>query len=178
MEYRGHRASDAEAIERLVVAAFSASEGEEEGRQIGHLVRDLIAGTGDRDLYGFVAVDREAVAGAIFCSRLTFERDVEVFLLSPVAVHPDWQGVGIGQALITHGLRTLKDRGVQVVTTYGDPAFYGKVGFRPLSEEVIAAPVALSQPEGWLGRSLTEEAIEPIPGRCSCVEALNDPAYW
>lgn len=178
MEYRDHRASDAEAIERLVVAAFSASEGEEEGRRIGHLVRDLIAGTGDRDLYGFVAVDRKVFVGAIFFSRLIFERDIEVFLLSPVAVRPDWQGKGIGQALITHGLRALKDRGVQVVTTYGDPAFYGKVGFQPLSEEVIAAPAALSQPEGWLGQSLTEGPIKPVPGGCSCVDALKDPAYW
>lgn len=178
MEYRDHRASDAEAIERLVVVAFSAAEGEEEGRRIGRLVRDLIAGTANRDLYGFVAVDREAVVGAIFFSRLTFERDIEIFLLSPVAVHPDWQGKGIGQALISHGLRALKDRGVQVVTTYGDPAFYGKVGFQPLSEEVLAAPVPLSHPSGWLEQSLTGESIEPISGGCRCVKALNDPVYW
>jgi predicted N-acetyltransferase YhbS len=86
--------------------------------------------------------------------------------------------MGIGQALIAHGLQEMEERGVEVVTTYGDPAFYSKVGFHPLSQDVIEAPYELSQPEGWLGQSLSQDAIEPIPGHCSCVKALDDPAYW
>jgi putative acetyltransferase len=178
MEYRAYGAGDAEAVERLFVDVFSASEGEEEGRRIGDLVRQLMATTPARDLEGFVAAHRGGIVGAIFFSRLTVEQDMEVFLLSPVAVGTDWQGQGIGQALITHGLGVLREQGVQVVTTYGDPAFYAKVGFEPVSEDVIAPPVALSQPEGWLGQSLTGEMPRSIPGRCRCVEALNDPVYW
>ena len=157
---------------------FSSSEGEQQGSLIGKLARDLIAGTDPRDLHGFVAVDGKHIVGAIFFSRLTFEKAVEAFILTPVAVHTEHQGQGIGQALITHGLREMKKRGVGVVATYGDPAFYSKVGFHPLSRDVIAAPLPLSQPEGWLGQSLTDEPIEKIPGPCSCVKALDDPAYW
>jgi putative acetyltransferase len=80
--------------------------------------------------------------------------------------------------LITHGLQELKKRGVRIVTTYGDPAFYSKVGFHPLSQELIEAPLELSHPEGWLGQSLTNASIEPIPDRCSCVKALNHSVYW
>jgi predicted N-acetyltransferase YhbS len=157
---------------------FSRSEGEQEGALIGNLAKQLMANTDSRDLYGFVAVDGEQVVGAIFFSRLTFEKDIDVFILAPVAVHTEHQGMGIGQALITHGLREMKKRGVRVVTTYGDPTFYSRVGFHPLPQNMIEAPFELSQPEGWLGRSLTDDSIEKIPGRCSCVKALDNPAYW
>jgi predicted N-acetyltransferase YhbS len=64
------------------------------------------------------------------------------------------------------------------VTPYGDPSFYAKVGFDPLSQDLIAAPLELSQPKGWLGQSLTDDARETIPGDSTCVKALDDPAYW
>jgi predicted N-acetyltransferase YhbS len=179
MEFRPHKPSDASAIEGLFISVFTRSEGEKEGVLIGKLVKDLIASTDSQDLYGFVAVDREQIIGAIFFSRLTFkQRDIDVFILAPVAVHSDHQGKGIGKALITHGLGEMKESGVIFVITYGDPAFYSKVGFRPLSQDVVAAPLELSQPEGWLGQSLTDGPIEAIPGPCSCVQALDNPAYW
>jgi predicted N-acetyltransferase YhbS len=178
MEFRSHQPTDSLAIESLFVSVFSKSEGEQEGALIGNLAKELIASTSSRDLYGFVAVSGEQLVGAIFFSRLTFEKDIGVFILAPVAVDTEHQGMGIGQALITHGLRELKKTGVRIVTTYGDPAFYSKVGFQPLSQDMIEAPFALSQPEGWLGQSLTADSIKPIPGRCSCVKALDNRAYW
>lgn len=165
-------------MEKLFVSVFSNAENEREGTLIGNLAKELIASTDSRDLYGFVAVDEEQLIGALFFSRLRFEKDIEAFILAPVAVQTEYQGKGIGQALITHGLRELRKRGVRVVITYGDPVFYSKVGFRPLSQDVIQAPLELSQPEGWLGQSLTDDSIGPIPDRCSCVKALDNPAYW
>ena len=178
MELRSHKPTDSSAIETLFCSVFSDSEGEQEGALIGKLAKELVASTDSRDLYGFVALDEERMVGAIFFSRLIFEKGIDAFILAPVAVATEYQGRGIGQALITHGLRELKKRGVEIVTTYGDPAFYSKVGFQPLSRDVIEAPLALSQPEGWLGQSLTADSIKPIPGRCSCVKALDNPAYW
>lgn len=178
MEFRASQLTDSAAIENLFVSVFCNSEGEKEGALIGKLAKDLIASTDSRDLYGFVAVDGEQVVGALFFSRLTFEKYIDAFILAPVAVHTEYQGMGIGQSLITHGLREMKKKGVRVVTTYGDPAFYSKVGFHPLSQDMIEAPHELSQPEGWLGQSLSEDSLEPIPGRCSCVKALENPAYW
>ena len=178
MEYRAHKSSDSLVIETLFIAVFANSEGEQEGALIGKLVKELIASTDNRDLYGFVAVSEEQMVGTIFFSRLTFEKDIDVFILSPVAVHTDHQGMGIGQALITHGLHEIKKKGIVFVTTYGDPAFYSKVGFHQLSQDMIEAPLELSQPEGWLGQSLSDDSIETIPGHCSCVKALDNPVYW
>ena len=178
MDFRDHKPSDSPAVEDLFVSVFSKSEGEEEGALIGNLVKEMIASTDSRDLYGFVAVDGKQIVGAIFFSRLSFQKVIDVFILAPVAVHSDHQGMGIGRALITHGLQEMQRRGASFVTTYGDPSFYSRVGFHPISQDAIAAPLELSQPEGWLGQSLTGDAIETIPGRCTCVKALDNPAYW
>lgn len=178
MEFRAYTPGESSAIESLFVSVFTKSEDEREGALVGNLAKELIATTDSRDLYGFVAVEGGQMVGAIFFSRLTFEKDIDVFILAPVAVHTEYQGMGVGRELIIHGLRGLKKRGARVVTTYGDPAFYSKVGFHPLSRNMIEAPFELSQPEGWLGQSLTDDSIAPIPGRCSCVKALDNPAYW
>ena len=178
MEFRPHKQNDSSAIESLFVSVFTKSDGEVEGALIGNLSKELIAETDERDLYGFVAVDRDQIIGSIFFSRLTFESDVEVFILAPVAIHSDDQGKGIGQRVINHGLRALKDKGVRLVITYGDPRFYSKVGFHPISQDAIRAPLELSQPEGWLGQTLIGDLIEAVPGSCSCVKALNNPVYW
>ena len=178
MEFRLYKPSDSSAIEDLFVSVFTESEGEQEGALLGNLVKELIASTESRDLYGFVAVDMEQIVGAVFFSRLTFERDIDVFILSPVAVHADHQGKGIGKALIRHSLQEMKKTGVRLVTTYGDPTFYSKVGFHPLSPDTVQPPLELSLPQGWLGQSLTDDPIEAIPGRCTCVKALDNPVYW
>jgi predicted N-acetyltransferase YhbS len=178
VEYRAYTSCDSPNIENLFVSVFTDSEGKQEGTLIGKLVKDLLTSTNKRDLYGFIAIRKEQIVGAIFFSRLSFERDIEAFILSPVAVHTDYQGMGIGQALITHGLQEMKKRAVMFVTTYGDPAFYSKVGFHHLSQDMIEAPFELSQPEGWLGQSLSDTSIDTALGHCSCVKAFNNPAYW
>jgi len=178
MEFRSLGPNDVSMIEELFVSVFSKSEGEREGALIGCLANELIAGTNSQDVLGFVADDWERIVGAIFFSRLTFNRPLEAFILAPVAVHSDHQGEGIGQALIAHGLNELKLKGVSFVATYGDPAFYSKVGFHVISEDAIRPPHKLSQPEGWLGQSLTDDSLETISGHCSCVKALDNPVYW
>lgn len=54
--------------------------------------------------------------------------------LAPVAVHPDWQGQGIGSDLIQEGLNTALEMDWKGVVVLGDPAYYQRFGFRPASE--------------------------------------------
>jgi predicted N-acetyltransferase YhbS len=178
MEIRNCEPGEVPALERLFASVFTASEGEGEGARTGMLVRHLIASTDPGDLHGFRAIEDHAIVGAVFFSRLACGGPAEVFLLSPLAVDTGYQGRGVGQALIRHSLRALRDAGVSVVTTYGDPAFCKRPGFEPLSADTIPPPYRLSRPEGWLGQSLTGESIEPIAGRCHCLKALEHPAYW
>ena len=175
--------SEFEGRERQIVdlftAVFTASEGVKEGTLIGDLARNLLAGADDEDLFVFPAEEAGLIVGAIVFSRLTYDADERtVFVLAPVAVATAQQGKGIGQRLIAHGLAALRDAGVDVAVTYGDPAYYGKVGFRPINETFASAPFTLKHPEGWLGQSLTAEELTPLRGMARCVEALNDPVFW
>ncbi|MEL6452094.1 MAG: N-acetyltransferase [Pseudomonadota bacterium] len=166
-------------IEALFDTAFSAAEGAEEGAVIRKLVHDLLADTAAPDLLVCAAMQAGALVGCIAFSRLRFGGDPRVvFLLSPVAVRPDLQGQGIGQRLLAFGLAQLKARGVDVAVTYGSPDYYGKVGFAPVSQEVIPPPWPLSQPIGWLAQPLTEQPLEQLAGPATCVSAFDDPAYW
>ncbi|HHP7237674.1 GNAT family N-acetyltransferase [Longibacter sp.] len=175
---RAHRPHEATAIEHLFRSVFSASEGAAEGRRIGTLVQNLTATLPADDVLGFVAAGQDVIVGAILFSRLQYPEDVDVFMLSPVAVHPDRQGEGVGQRLITAGLQALKERGIAVVVTYGDPSFYAKVGFQPASPDTLPPPLVLSQPEGWLAQSLTSDDLPSLSRPARCVDAFNDPVYW
>lgn len=72
----------------------------------------------------------------------------------------------------------MKKRGAAIVVTYGDPAYYGRLGFNAIGQDVIPPPFELTQPEGWLAQSLDGGAIAAIPGPSACVGALDDAVYW
>ena len=178
MKVSAYKNSDKSEIQQLFTKTFSDSEGHSEGALIGQLVLDLMNETGPYDIFGFVATENEKIIGSIFFTRLSFDAPVEAFLLSPVAVQTNHQGRGVGQRLIHFGIDRLKEKGVKLVFTYGDPNFYSKVGFRLISEDTAKAPFELSQPEGWLCQSLDDGEIEPLSGISRCVKAFNNPEYW
>ena len=170
--------NQADAIRQLFIKTFTDSESETEGRLIGRLVQDIMTTTAPEDLYGFVAMEDNSITGCIFFTRLKAAGAGKVFLLSPVAVHTDYQGKGTGQRLIRHGLDQLKAAGISLVITYGDPDFYGRTGFQVVSDTTLKPPFSLSQPEGWLAQSLNGEPIRAMGGRLNCVAAFNNPALW
>lgn len=178
MNLSKYNSSDSEKIKKLFTKVFSESEGQSEGLLIGKLVHDLMGSTDPKDFYGFTAKENGQIIGSIFFSRLILNSDVSAFILSPVAIHTDYQGQGIGQKLINFGINYLKESGVDLVFTYGDPNFYKKVGFKTISEKIVKAPLKLKYPIGWLCQSLGSNEIEPIAGNSYCVDALNHPEYW
>ena len=157
---------------------FNSSESEEEGQLIGGLALKLSSNIDNQEIICLGAYENELIIGSIFFTRLKFKNPIDVYMLAPVAVSTNYQGKGVGQALINFGLNELKNRSAAVALTYGDPSFYSKVGFRSLSENIIQAPLKLSMPEGWLGQSLNEETIPSINEQPKCVEEFNDPAFW
>jgi len=162
----------------LYAKVFSESEGQDAGDAIGRLVADLIRSTGKADILGFVAMLEESIVGCIFFTRLSLSSGKSAFILSPVAIATEHQGRGIGQELIRFGLDRLKSKQVDLVFTYGDPAFYSRVGFQQISEDVVRAPLTLSQPEGWLAQSLRNCVIDLVGESAQCVDALNKQEYW
>jgi putative acetyltransferase len=51
--------------------------------------------------------------------------------IAPLAVRPDWQGQGIGTALMTELIHQLRQKGFPLVVLLGDPGYYGRFGFQP-----------------------------------------------
>ena len=167
-------------ISNLFTATFTDSEGEAEGKLIGDLANKLALNIDEENIFCFATYDENLITGAVFFSRLFFKDNagIKVYMLAPVAVKTENQGAGLGKGLIQFALNQMQDRSVDVAITYGDPGFYAKVGFLPLSEDLIQAPLTLSMPQGWLGQSLKNSEIPKISERPTCVEAFNNPAYW
>jgi predicted N-acetyltransferase YhbS len=116
-------------------------------------------------MHAFAARVEGALVGAIVFSRMRYAGDArQVFVLAPVAVATDRQGQGVGTALIRHGLAALRARGVDVALTYGDPAYYGRIGFRPITTEDRRGALSAAIPHGWLGQALGGGPLRPLVG--------------
>jgi len=169
----------AQQITDVFYNSFSASEGRAEGELIRTLVANLLEDTPKPDMFIFAALHDNTVIGCAVFSRLTYTNDArDVLILSPMAIHPNHQNKGIGQTLLRESIALLKDHGIDILMTYGDPNYYGKVGFLPVTEQVAPPPFPLSIPIGWIGQSLHGAKIAPLQGTCTCVSALNNPAIW
>ena len=165
---------DAPALAALFGATFAASDGTDEGARIAALVTRLLA-TG---AIAFAARHGAALVGGVLFTPLTYPDPRRVMMLSPMAVATPHQGRGLGKALIRHALHTLRAGGTDIVVTYGDPAFYHRTGFHPVTTATIPAPQPLSMPQGWQAQSLTGTALTPLPGPATADPAFDDPALW
>ena len=163
----------------LFKRTFADSEGAEEGAVIHDLAHALLTTTPEDDLRVFSAEEDGTLTACAIFTRLRFAGDPRAaFLLSPMAVATAHQGQGVGQALIRHALETLRAEGVDVAVTYGDPNFYGRVGFEPVSADTVPPPQPLNMPEGWIAQSLTDAPLTALAGPSVCVPALDRPDVW
>ncbi|WP_028774192.1 GNAT family N-acetyltransferase [Shewanella waksmanii] len=178
MQYSILNGVDDTEVVSLFRTVFADAEGESEGQVIGQLVSEMLGTTAADDIVTCIAIQDDAIVAATLLTRLKMSNEQQGFILSPMAVATSMQGQGVGQQLIRFAIEQLKTQGADVLLTYGDPNFYGKVGFEPISEQVIAAPFPLSHPHGWIGQSLNGQTIEALAEPVQCVAALNQPQYW
>lgn len=178
MNYGLFNSKETDELIQLFTKTFGDSEGVEEGKVIGTLVNTLVETTPEQDIAIFVAREEQKIVASILFTRLAFSEEQASFLMAPVAVSTEYQGQGIGQALIRHGIEAMRSQGVKLAFTYGDPNFYTRVGFNPTSEEQFKAPLTLSFPHGWMVQTLSSEMIQALESRPTCVEGFNHPALW
>ncbi|MFO1252666.1 MAG: N-acetyltransferase [Inhella sp.] len=127
LHLRAERPGDAEAIGALITAAFQGhphSAGTEAAivralRTAGALSLSLVAEQGGR-LVGHIAFSPVTVAG----------QPGAWYGLGPLAVAPACQRQGLGAALVRQGLQQLQEQGAAGCVVLGDPAYYGRFGFR------------------------------------------------
>lgn len=115
-------------IEADHAAVRSVNEKAFERRDEADLVDRLRS---DGDLVLSQVAMTEEVVGHIAFSRLQVEgATVRVSALAPMAVRPGHQRRGVGTQLIHEALARLAVMGEDVVLVQGEPAFYGRFGFR------------------------------------------------
>jgi len=175
----GARPEQVDALVGLVEASFRDAADSDEARIVADLTRSIIATTPASDLKVCSALSDGTRRAVILFTRVRpADPGRNVFLLSPVAVATDAQGRGVGSGLIAFGLEQLRQDGVDTVVTYGDPAFYGRLGFAALDPDAVPPPHPLSQPVGWIGQALDGGAVRPMPGPLKTVPAFDRPDIW
>ena len=123
---RRERPEDHAAVEQLQRVAFDDPD------DLPSLVAALRRSSGRLPTVSIVAVARRPIVGHTMLSAGWLDapqRLVDVFVLSPLGVHPDWQGRGIGSRLISEALSTADEMAVPMVFLEGDPAYYSTRGF-------------------------------------------------
>ena len=119
---------DFDAIREVNIVAF---QGHPYSRQTEHLIVEALRVADALALSLVAELDGELVGHIAFSVAAIGGSSTGWFLLGPVAVQPARQGEGIGRALIEAGLDALRTRGALGCVLVGDPAFYGRFGFRP-----------------------------------------------
>jgi putative acetyltransferase len=131
MIVRPERADQEGAIRRLLVEAFPTPA---EADLVERLRRE-----GDARI-ALVAVEQDRILGHALFSAMS--APFPSLGLAPVAVVPDRRRQGIAAALIEEGIRRSREAGFAAVFVLGDPAYYGRFGFRSDAAAGFASPFA------------------------------------
>ncbi|WP_295559227.1 N-acetyltransferase [uncultured Hyphomicrobium sp.] len=86
------------------------------------------------------AFENDALVGHVVFSPMA--APFKALGLGPVAVTPKRQRSGIGSQLIRQGLATATDAGWDAIFVLGDPAYYGRFGFRADTAAGFECPYA------------------------------------
>jgi putative acetyltransferase len=113
-------------IHRLAFGRAAEAKLVDDLRQSGDAVISLVAKRDSR------------VIGHVLFSEL--KAPMKALGLAPVAVHPSFQKERGGTALIREGLDQAKQDGWRCVFVLGDPAYYGRFGFRVESAKAYSSP--------------------------------------
>ncbi len=127
----------------------------------------------DAVLVSLVAESEKQIVGHILFSRMSIEaanRSVSAVALAPVAVLPQHQRKGIGEAMIRRGLDLLRDRGEQIVIVLGHPDYYPRFGFSCEKAQSLASPFPK---EAYMAMELVPRALDGVQGRVDILRHLD-----
>ncbi len=176
MDIRTATMQDGDAVNSLYRSAFPQGEREQDSK----LALELLTESSSAEILSLVAEAEGAVVGHVAFSPVVVATAVEcrVAILAPLAVHPDCQKRHIGTALVEAGIQQLSAMGAGLILVYGDPAYYGRLGFTVDAAENYTPPHPLEYPFGWQALVLDQRMLLPKPVAIECVAPLSVPELW
>lgn len=124
-----------------------------------------------------VAEDAGEVIGFVLFTRVGVA-EAALQCLAPLAVTPDRQHQGVGEALVEAGLQAAAETGAAGVVVLGHPSYYPRFGFEPAGPFGIEAPYPVDPQEAWMVVELWPGALEGVQGTGEFAAPLMDPAMW
>jgi putative acetyltransferase len=112
-----------------------------------------------------VAVHDGRIIGHILFPPITIiseTKETAAVALAPLAVHQDFQCLGIGAALIEEGLKECQRLGYRIVIVVGHPGYYPRFGFVPAGKSGILAPFPCP-----------DEAFMALPLECGALDGID-----
>lgn len=141
------------------------------------LVEALVAGEAYVAGLSLVAESGGSILGHILFTRAR-AGEVDALLLAPLAVAPEWQGRGIGSALVRAGLARAAELGFGIALVLGHPAYYPRFGFEPAEPLGIMPPYPVEPSEAWTVLELAPGALRDAAGVVRVAEALMHEEMW
>ena len=155
MTIRPEIENDFDSIRRINIEAFAKHP---YSHQTEHLIVEALRSAQAMTLSLVAETDDDRVVGHIaFSPGKINGRDTRWFVAGPLAVLPEFQRRGIGQALMSDGLARLRTLDADGCVLVGDPAYYIRFGFKSLPqlqmagippEFVLSLPLGDVIPEG------------------------------
>tara|TARA_R100000027_G_scaffold62507_1_gene54644 strand:+ start:1074 stop:1622 length:549 start_codon:yes stop_codon:yes gene_type:complete len=127
LNFRPFEETDLPYVERIFREAFAPSRFEAD------LSRGILGQGREVDAHAWLArIGSLPIAAILFTPAKQAGQHVG-YHLAPVAVQAEFQGKGIGSALVSHTL-AQSPIGEQAVFVLGDPSFYERFGFEPVQQ--------------------------------------------
>jgi putative acetyltransferase len=137
MLIRPETSADAAAITGVIERAFADAP---HGRHTEQYIVLALRAAGALAV-SLVAEQDHDVVGHVACSPVTISNGARHWYgLGPLSVEPAHQSQGIGAALVRAGLAQLRNVSAAGCVVLGDPAYYGRFGFRAVPGLVYPGP--------------------------------------
>lgn len=139
---RQERSEDYQAVYDLVKAAFATAEHSDGNEQ--DLIVELRKSKSFIPELSLVAEKDGKVVGHVMFTTIKIGDNEEV-ALAPLAVHPDYQGNGIGGTLVEEGHRIAKELGYDCSVVLGSDKYYPQFGYEKTVKYGIKVPSGIDE---------------------------------